>query len=34
MELEIIQNSILEIRGNRVMLDIHLAELYEVEVKN
>jgi len=33
MDLEVIQNSILEIRGSRVMLDIHLAELYEVEVR-
>lgn len=33
MDLEIIQNNIFEIRGSRVMLDIHLAELYEVEVK-
>lgn len=33
MELEVIQNNILEIRGNRVMLDIHLTDLYEVEVK-
>lgn len=33
MELEIIKNTIFEIRGNRVMLDFHLAELYEVEVK-
>jgi hypothetical protein len=33
MELEILKNTIFEIRGNRVMLDFHLAELYEVEVK-
>lgn len=33
MELEIIQNNIFEIRGNRVMLDFHLAGLYEVEVR-
>ncbi len=33
MELETIQNTIFEIRGFRVMLDIHLAVLYEVEVK-
>lgn len=33
MELETIQNTIFEIRGFRVMLDIHLAALYEVEVK-
>jgi hypothetical protein len=33
MELEILKNTIFEIRGNRIMLDFHLAELYEVEVK-
>ena len=33
MELEIIKNTIFEIRGNRVILDFHLADLYEVEVK-
>ena len=33
MEIEIIKNNIFEIRGNRVMLDFHLAELYETEVK-
>ena len=33
MELEIIKNTVFEIRGCRVMLDFHLAELYEVEVK-
>lgn len=33
MKLEIIQNNIFEIRGNRVMLDFHLAGLYEVEVR-
>lgn len=33
MELQIIQNRIFEIRGQRVMLDVHLAELYEVETK-
>jgi hypothetical protein len=33
MEFEILKNTIFEIRGNRVMLDFHLAELYEVEVK-
>ena len=30
MELEFIQNRIFEIRGSRVMLDFHLAELYRV----
>ncbi|MDX8341635.1 ORF6N domain-containing protein [Draconibacterium sp. IB214405] len=33
MDLQIIQNRIIEIRGQRVMLDFHLAELYEVETK-
>jgi hypothetical protein len=33
MELQIIQNKIFEIRGHKVMLDFHLAELYEVETK-
>lgn len=33
MELEVIQENIFNIRGSRVMLDIQLAELYEVEVK-
>ena len=33
MELDIIKNTIFEIRGSRVMLDFHLAELYETEVK-
>ncbi len=31
MELEIIQSRIYQVRGYRVMLDFHLAELYEVE---
>jgi hypothetical protein len=31
MELQIIKNKIFEIRGCRVMLDYHLAELYEME---
>ena len=34
MELEIIQNRIFEIRGYKVMLDFHLAEMYQVETKN
>lgn len=34
MELEVIQNKIFEIRGERVMLDFDLAELYQVETKN
>jgi hypothetical protein len=33
MQLQIIQERIFEIRGNRVMLDFHLAEMYEVETK-
>jgi len=34
MELQIIQNKIFEIRGQRVMLDFDLAELYEVETRS
>lgn len=33
MEIQIIQNKIFEIRGQRVMLDFDLAELYEVETR-
>ena len=33
MELELIKNSILEIRGKKVMLDMDLAKIYEVETK-
>jgi len=33
MELQPIQNRIFNIRGFRVMMDFHLAELYEVETK-
>lgn len=33
MELDVIMNKIFEIRGQRVMLDFHLAELYGVETK-
>ncbi|WP_436414942.1 ORF6N domain-containing protein [Petrimonas sp.] len=33
MELQIIQQKILTVRGNRVMVDFHLAELYGVETK-
>jgi len=33
MELQIIQRKIYEIRGQRVMLDFDLAELYEVEAR-
>lgn len=33
MELQLIQNKIYEIRGQKVMLDFDLAKLYEVETK-
>jgi hypothetical protein len=33
MELQLIHNKIIQIRGQRVMLDFHLAELYEVETR-
>ena len=33
MEVEHIKNSILEIRGHKVMLDFELAKLYEVETR-
>jgi hypothetical protein len=33
MELELIKNSILDIRGKRVILDYELSNLYEVETK-
>jgi hypothetical protein len=33
MELEIIKNSIHEIRGKKVMLDMDLAKIYEVETR-
>lgn len=33
MELQIVQNKILEIRGHRIILDLHLAELYTVETR-
>jgi hypothetical protein len=33
MEIQIIQNKIHEIRGQRVMLDFDLAEMYEVETR-
>ena len=33
MDIQIIQNSIYEIRGQRVMLDFDLAELYQVETR-
>src|SRR5690348_16662096 len=33
MQLSLIQNKIYEIRGQKVMLDLDLAALYEVETK-
>ena len=33
MQLSVIQNKIYEIRGQRVMLDFDLAEMYEVQTK-
>jgi ORF6N domain len=33
MELQLIQNKIFQIRGHRVLLDMHLAELYDVETR-
>lgn len=33
MELQVIQNKIFEVRGLRVMIDFHLAELYQVETR-
>lgn len=33
MSLQLIQNKIFDVRGQRVMLDYDLAELYEVETK-
>ncbi|MBK7884677.1 MAG: ORF6N domain-containing protein [Chitinophagaceae bacterium] len=33
MQLSVIQNKIFEIRGQKIMLDFDLAELYEVETK-
>lgn len=33
MQLAVIQNKIYEIRGQKVMLDFDLAEMYEVETK-
>lgn len=33
MELELIKNSILEIRGKKVILDFDLAKIYEVETR-
>lgn len=33
MEIALIENRIFEIRGYKVMLDFHLAEMYELETK-
>ena len=33
MQLETIQNRIYEVRGQKVMLDFDLAEMYEVETR-
>lgn len=33
MCLQVIQNRIFEVRGYRVMIDFHLAELYQVETR-
>lgn len=33
MELQVIQNKIFEVRGSRIMIDFHLAELYQVETR-
>lgn len=33
MDLQIIQNKIFEVRGFRVILDYHLAELYQVKTR-
>ena len=33
MKLEIIQQQIIELRGQKVMFDFHLADLYEIETK-
>lgn len=33
MELQVIQNKIFEVRGIRIMIDFHLAELYQVETR-
>jgi hypothetical protein len=33
MKLEIIQQQIIELRGQKVMPDFHLAELYEIETR-
>ncbi len=34
MEIEIIKNSILEVRGKKVILDFELAKMYQVETRS
>ena len=34
MELQVIQNRIFEVRGYRIIMDFHLAELYNVETRS
>jgi hypothetical protein len=34
MELQIIQNKIFELRGQKIMLDYDIAEMYEIQTKN
>lgn len=33
MDIQIIQKHIFEVRGTRVMIDYHLAKLYDVETR-
>ena len=33
MELQVVQNRVFEVRGYRVMVDFHLAEMYQVETR-
>jgi hypothetical protein len=33
MDLQVVENEIFEIRGHKIMLDFHLAELYQIETK-
>lgn len=33
MQLQVIQNKIYQVRGERIMLDFDLAELYQVETR-
>ena len=34
MEIELIKNSILEVRGKKVILDFELAKMYQVETRS